>query len=105
MRKHLTQADIDITVNGDVLHEINETFTFTLSPPTNASIGDGVGLGTINSNTFQDEAYKFGSLAHSDAAVRQKAIRTPIARRAPLSQTTTRIPATSPIGIAAQYST
>ncbi|MFC0680214.1 L-rhamnose isomerase [Lysobacter korlensis] len=34
----------------------------------------GVALGTINSNTFQDEAYKFGSLAHSDAAVRQKAI-------------------------------
>ena len=34
----------------------------------------GVGLGTINSNTFQDEDYKFGSLAHSDAAVRQKAI-------------------------------
>jgi L-rhamnose isomerase / sugar isomerase len=36
--------------------------------------GLGVGLGTINSNTFQDEDYKFGSLAHSDAAVRQKAI-------------------------------
>lgn len=34
----------------------------------------GVALGTINSNTFQDEAYKFGSLTHIDAAVRQKAI-------------------------------
>ncbi|WP_210508381.1 L-rhamnose isomerase [Naasia sp. SYSU D00057] len=34
----------------------------------------GVGLGTINSNTFQDEAYMLGSLAHSDDAVRQKAI-------------------------------
>ena len=34
----------------------------------------GVGLGTINSNTFQDEAYKLGSLAHRDAAVRRKAI-------------------------------
>jgi L-rhamnose isomerase/sugar isomerase len=34
----------------------------------------GVGLGTINSNTFQDEDYKLGSLAHTDAAVRQKAI-------------------------------
>ncbi len=34
----------------------------------------GLGLGTINSNTFQDEAYKFGSLASSDKAVRQKAI-------------------------------
>lgn len=34
----------------------------------------GVELGTVNSNTFQDEDYKFGSLAHHDPAVRQKAI-------------------------------
>src|SRR6195952_1950437 len=34
----------------------------------------GVALGTINSNTFQDEAYKLGSLAHRDAAVRRRAI-------------------------------
>ncbi|MEH0109162.1 L-rhamnose isomerase [Tersicoccus sp. MR15.9] len=34
----------------------------------------GVALGTINSNTFQDEAYKLGSLAHRDAAVRRQAI-------------------------------
>ncbi len=34
----------------------------------------GVGLGTINSNTFQDEAYKLGSLASRDDAVRRKAI-------------------------------
>ncbi len=34
----------------------------------------GVGLGTINSNTFQDETYKFGSLTSSDRASRQKAI-------------------------------
>jgi L-rhamnose isomerase/sugar isomerase len=36
--------------------------------------GLGVTLGTINSNTFQDEAYKFGSLCHHDAKVRRKAI-------------------------------
>jgi L-rhamnose isomerase/sugar isomerase len=34
----------------------------------------GVDLGTVNSNTFQDEAYKFGSLTSADAATRQKAI-------------------------------
>ena len=34
----------------------------------------GLTLGTVNSNTFQDEAYKFGSLTHTDAAVRRKAI-------------------------------
>lgn len=36
--------------------------------------GLGLWLGTINSNTFQDEAYMLGSLAHSDPKVRQKAI-------------------------------
>src|SRR6478735_3707715 len=34
----------------------------------------GVALGTINSNTFQDDLYKFGSLTHVDESVRQKAI-------------------------------
>ena len=34
----------------------------------------GMRLGTINSNTFQDDAYKFGSLTSADPAVRQKAI-------------------------------
>ena len=34
----------------------------------------GVGLGTVNSNTFQDDVYKFGSLTHLDAGVRRKAI-------------------------------
>ncbi len=34
----------------------------------------GVGLGTINSNTFQDEDYKFGALTHADDRIRQKAI-------------------------------
>ena len=34
----------------------------------------GVGLGTINSNTFQADIFKLGSLAHPDAAVRQLAI-------------------------------
>src|SRR5215210_2957580 len=34
----------------------------------------GLALGTINSNTFQDDVYKFGSLTHVDDAVRRKAI-------------------------------
>jgi L-rhamnose isomerase / sugar isomerase len=36
--------------------------------------GLGVALGTINSNTFQDDDYKFGSLTHTDPRIRQKAI-------------------------------
>lgn len=34
----------------------------------------GLRLGTINSNTFQDDDYKLGSITHSDARIRQKAI-------------------------------
>src|SRR5690348_15970136 len=34
----------------------------------------GVRIGGINSNTFQDEDYKYGSLCHPSSAVRSKAI-------------------------------
>jgi L-rhamnose isomerase / sugar isomerase len=34
----------------------------------------GLRLGTVNSNTFQDDAYKLGSVCHPDAAVRRKAL-------------------------------
>jgi L-rhamnose isomerase / sugar isomerase len=34
----------------------------------------GVALGTVNSNTFQDDDYKLGSVTHSDPKIRQKAI-------------------------------
>ncbi|SFF95699.1 L-rhamnose isomerase [Blastococcus tunisiensis] len=34
----------------------------------------GVGIGAINSNLFQDDAYRLGSLTHADPAVRRRAI-------------------------------
>src|SRR5262245_37669860 len=34
----------------------------------------GVELGTINSNTFQDDEYKLGSLTNADPAVRRRAV-------------------------------
>ncbi|TXS48171.1 L-rhamnose isomerase [Streptomyces sp. t39] len=34
----------------------------------------GIRLGTVNSNTFQDDDYKLGSICHPDAAVRRKAV-------------------------------
>ncbi|MEU9450982.1 L-rhamnose isomerase [Streptomyces sp. NPDC048277] len=34
----------------------------------------GLKLGAINSNTFQDDDYKLGSICHPDAAVRRKAV-------------------------------
>ena len=34
----------------------------------------GIALGTINTNTFQDDDYRLGSVAHPDAKVRRKAV-------------------------------
>ncbi|MFF7236199.1 L-rhamnose isomerase [Streptomyces collinus] len=34
----------------------------------------GLRLGAINSNTFQDDAYRLGSICHPEAAVRRKAV-------------------------------
>ncbi|MFQ3558407.1 L-rhamnose isomerase [Streptomyces gramineus] len=34
----------------------------------------GLRLGTVNSNTFQDDAYRLGSVCHPDPAVRRKAV-------------------------------
>jgi len=34
----------------------------------------GVAIGTVNANVFQDDAYRLGSVAHPDAAVRRKAV-------------------------------
>ncbi|MFJ8660428.1 L-rhamnose isomerase [Streptomyces sp. NPDC093795] len=38
------------------------------------AVDRGVKLGAINSNTFQDDAYKLGSICHPDTAVRRKAV-------------------------------
>ena len=42
-----TTKTIAVTVNGDTVFEANETYHVNLSAPTNASIADGSGLGTI----------------------------------------------------------
>src|SRR5207247_817718 len=42
-----TTGTITVLVNGDRLAEPNETFVVTLSSPTNATIADGQGIGTI----------------------------------------------------------
>lgn len=38
------------------------------------ALGRGVTLGAINPNVFQDDAYRLGSIAHPDAAVRERAV-------------------------------
>ena len=45
-----TTKTVTVHVNGDVLDEVNETYFVNLSSPSNATIGDGEGLGTITDN-------------------------------------------------------
>ncbi len=42
-----TTKTVAVTVNGDTLDEINETYFLNLTNPSNATIGNGSGLGTI----------------------------------------------------------
>ena len=42
-----TTKTVTVTVNGDTLDEANETYFVNLSNPSNATIADGQGLGTI----------------------------------------------------------
>jgi len=41
---------IDVTVNGDLVDEIHETFRVNLSNPSNATIADAQGVGTIQND-------------------------------------------------------
>ena len=45
-----TSKSVAVTVAGDALNEANETFTLSLSTPTNATIGDATGTGTISND-------------------------------------------------------
>ncbi len=42
-----TTKTVTVQVNGDELDEINETYFLNLAAPTNATIADGQGIGTI----------------------------------------------------------
>ena len=42
-----TTKTVSVPVHGDLLDEIDEVFNLNLSAPTNATIADGAGLGTI----------------------------------------------------------
>jgi|GEM_PF-1666994 len=42
-----TAKPVQIVIRGDTVHEADETFTLDLSNPTNATISDGSGQGTI----------------------------------------------------------
>ncbi len=44
---------VSVTINGDLVFESNENFNLNLSNPVNASILDGIGVGTINNDDAQ----------------------------------------------------
>ena len=46
-RRGETTKTVTVPVNGDVLDEADETFFVNLSTPSNATIADGQGVGTI----------------------------------------------------------
>ncbi len=50
-----TSKSIDVTVNGDTRNEANETFGLRLASPTNASLADANGLGTITNDDAQPQ--------------------------------------------------
>jgi hypothetical protein len=45
-----TAQTVDVTVNGDLTHESDETFTVDLSNESNAGVADGSGQGTITND-------------------------------------------------------
>ena len=46
----VTSQTVEITINGDLLNEADETFTVTLGSPTHVVIADGLGIGTITND-------------------------------------------------------
>ena len=49
----VTTQTVVVQVKGDVVFEPDETFSIVLSDPTNATIGDGTGTGTIDDDDLQ----------------------------------------------------
>ncbi|HEV7797337.1 MAG TPA: Calx-beta domain-containing protein [Pyrinomonadaceae bacterium] len=53
---------IGVTINGDTVPEVNETFTINLSGATSASIADSQGIGTILSDDAAGGTFSFNVL-------------------------------------------
>jgi hypothetical protein len=63
-----TAQTVDVTVNGDLTHESDETFTVDLSNETNAGVADGSGQGTItNDDQVPDISIDDQSVTEGDA--------------------------------------
>lgn len=65
----VTSVPVVVTVSGDLLDEVNETFEVVLSAPSNATIGDGTGIGTITDDDNPPTiSIADASVAEGDAA-------------------------------------
>jgi VCBS repeat-containing protein len=65
-----TSKQVTVLVNGDVVFEADETFFVNLSNPTNATITDNQGLGTIlNDDTAPSLAINDVTLAEGNAGI------------------------------------
>ncbi len=60
-------AIVNVVINGDSVLEPDETFTVNLSNPTNATIADGSGLGTINNDDAASIAINDVTLAEGNS--------------------------------------
>jgi hypothetical protein len=71
-----TTKQVSVTVNGDTTPEVDETFTVVLSSPTNATISQGTGTGTISND---DESVSAGQLIISEFRLRGPGNAPPVA--------------------------
>ncbi|QQR74581.1 MAG: hypothetical protein IPJ17_03040 [Holophagales bacterium] len=65
-----TSQVVNVAVAGDTLEEANETFTLNLSSPTNATITDALGTGTITDDDalqISEDGFESGDLSGWDA--------------------------------------
>ncbi len=60
-----TTTPFNVTVNGDLLNEPDETFTVNISNVTNAVVLDGQGLGTITNDDISPDPFVTGFSATS----------------------------------------
>src|SRR5262249_15182835 len=61
---------ISVSVNGDTLDEVNETFLVTLSNPVDATIFDGQGVGTITDDDGPNISISDASVVEGNSGMR-----------------------------------
>ena len=60
-----TEQTITVSVLDDTLDEPDETFTVTLSNPTNATVADNEGIGTITDDDYPAVAVLYGAVSYT----------------------------------------